>query len=329
MSIRRATIIYNPMSGRPARRAENARAMIGLLKARGIEATAQATEGPDDATRIARQRVASGDDLIISYGGDGTLNEVLQGMIGGDAALAVWPGGTANVVAIDIGMPARLDGIADVIASGKIKRITLGVTSVVSGQLAVGSAGDSGQGTGGRVRLASLPADYRTLPTAQRYFLMMAGIGLDAAIARGVNKRLKRRTGEFAYWVVGARHLFTWKAEPFMVEVDGKQFESVFTLIGNGKGYGGGMCITPKARLEDEGFEVFIMPRLPKNISYLNVLAACMRGKPEKSSAITITGRHVKAVSEHETWVEVDGEVIGTLPRSFDAVPDSLSLVIP
>jgi YegS/Rv2252/BmrU family lipid kinase len=317
------------MSGRRARRAENARAMIELLKARGIEATAQATAAPDDATRIARQRVASGDDLIISYGGDGTLNEVLQGMIGGDAALAVWPGGTANVVAIDIGMPGRLAEIADVIAADKRKRITLGVTSEVGGQRpGVGASAISDL----RFEISNMPfqiSDAPALAPGSRFFLMMAGIGLDAAIARGVNKRLKRRTGEFAYWVVGARHLLTWRAEPFTVEVDGKSYESVFTLIGNGKGYGGGMRITPKARLEDEGFEVFIMPRLPKNISYLNVLAACMRGKPEKTCAVTITGRHVKAVSEHETWVEVDGEVIGTLPRTFDAVPDSLSLVIP
>ncbi len=311
MSIRRATIIYNPMSGRPARRAENARAMIELLKARGIEAAAQATAGPDDATRIARDRVASGDDLILSYGGDGTLNEVLQGMAGGPAALAVWPGGTANVVAVDIGMPVRLNEIADVIAAGKIKRVTLGVTS---------ANGASDQ---------TPSAEPSRLNPEPRYFLMMAGIGLDAAIARGVNKRLKRRTGEFAYWVTGARHLFTWQPEPFTVEVDGKQYESVFTLIGNGKGYGGGMCMTPKARLEDEGFEVFIVPRMPKNISYLNVLAACMRGNPERTAAITMTGRHVKAVSAHETWIEVDGEVIGALPRTFDAVPDSLSLVVP
>lgn len=299
------------MSGRPARRDENARAMVELLKARGVEASAQATAGPDDATGIARQRVAAGDDLIISYGGDGTLNEVLQGMAGGESALAVWAGGTANVVATDIGMPTRLTGIADVIAAGKIKRITLGVTT-----------GDGDQRSAILGQSDPPPAD-------RRYFLMMAGIGLDAAIARGVNKRLKRRTGEFAYWVVGARHLFTWRPEPFAVEVDGKQYESVFTLIGNGKGYGGGMCMTPKARLESDGFEVFIVPRMPKNISYLNVLAACMRGKPEKTSAITVTGHHVKAVSAHETWIEVDGEVIGALPRRFDAVPDSLSLVVP
>src|SRR5687768_4661246 len=99
MTQKRATIIYNPMSGRPARRADNARRMAELLAERGIQAEARATAGPDDATRLAREAVNNGSDIIISYGGDGTLNEVLQGIIGSRAALAIWAGGTANVVA--------------------------------------------------------------------------------------------------------------------------------------------------------------------------------------------------------------------------------------
>ena len=85
MAGRRATIIYNPMSGRPGRRAERAREMAGLLGERGIEAEAYATAAPDDATRLAREAIERGTDIIISYGGDGTLNEVLQAMIGSRA----------------------------------------------------------------------------------------------------------------------------------------------------------------------------------------------------------------------------------------------------
>src|SRR5215813_7390395 len=95
---RRATIIYNPMSGRAARRAENVQKMSRLLEKRGLEVDARPTAGPDAATRLAREATAAGADIIISYGGDGTLNEVLQGMAGSQASLAVWPVGTANVV---------------------------------------------------------------------------------------------------------------------------------------------------------------------------------------------------------------------------------------
>ena len=310
MTGKRATIIYNPMSGRPSRRAENAREMTRLLELHGIAAQAHATTGPDDATRLAREAVTGGADIIVSYGGDGTLNEIIQGIVGSRAALAVWPGGTSNVVARDLGMPFDINKIADVIAKAKTKRIALGLAA----------------GVGESENFNSEISNHRPL---KRFFFMMAGIGLDASIARGVNKRLKRKTGEFAYWITGIKHLFTWQAETFVIEVDGKNYESVFALIGNGKGYGGGMCITPRAQLEDPWFEVYILPRQASNLAYMGALAACMRGKPESTNATIIRGRHIKANSTHGPWVEADGEIIGSLPMSFDIVPDALSVIVP
>ena len=158
---------------------------------------------------------------------------------------------------------------------------------------------------------------------------MMAGIGLDASIARSVNKKLKRRTGEFAYWLSGIRHLFLWRAEPFAIEVDGRSYKGVFALIGNGKGYGGGMMMTPGARLEEPWFEVYILPPLANNFKYLRALGACMRGKPDVAGVSLVRGKHIKANSAHEPWVEADGEIIGPLPMTFDIVPDALSVIVP
>jgi diacylglycerol kinase family enzyme len=129
MPQQRAVIIYNPMSGRAGSRAEDARHMISLLAARGIQADACATTGPDHATRLAREAVNDGVEIIISYGGDGTLNEVIQGMAQSRAALAVWPGGTSNVVARDLEMPFTIERIAEVIVSGKTQRIALGLAT--------------------------------------------------------------------------------------------------------------------------------------------------------------------------------------------------------
>ena len=296
MAQQRGVIIYNPMSGRAGRRAEDARHMTELLAARGLAAEARATTGPDDATRLAREATGDGLDLIISYGGDGTLNEVIQGMAGSRAALAVWPGGTSNVVARDLQMPFTIERIAEVIAAGKTQRIALGLAR--SDELS-------------------------------RYFVMMAGIGLDASIARGVNKRLKRRVGELAYWVTGVKHLFTWPAERFTITVDGQAFDSTFAIVGKGKGYGGRMLLTPNARLDEPLFEVYILPPLARNVAYLPALSACRRGRPEASGATLIKGRRVEANSSHAPWVEADGEVIGPLPMSFEVVPDALTLIVP
>src|SRR5262245_53783627 len=109
MSKKRTTIIYNPMSGRPGRRADNVQLMIRLLSERGVSAEAHPTNGPDDATRLAREAVASGSEIIVGYGGDGTLNEVIQGMARSRTSLAVWPGGTSNVVARDLGVPFKVN----------------------------------------------------------------------------------------------------------------------------------------------------------------------------------------------------------------------------
>jgi diacylglycerol kinase family enzyme len=164
---------------------------------------------------------------------------------------------------------------------------------------------------------------------SKRYFLMFAGIGLDASIARKVNLPLKRRTGEFAFWVEGFRHLATWRPETFTVEVDGREYEGVFALIGNGKGYGGGISVTPNARLEEPWFEVYILPRRSTNLAYLNDLAMCYRGRPAATGATIIRGKKIKANSSDEPWVEVDGEIIGPLPMTFEVVPDALSLIVP
>ena len=158
---------------------------------------------------------------------------------------------------------------------------------------------------------------------------MMAGIGLDASVARGVNMRLKRRTGELAYWLSGGKHLLTWQPEIFTLEVDGRSFESAFALIGNGKGYGGRMMMTPNAKLDESLFEVYVLPPLANNLAYLRALVACLRGKPETAGAVLVKGKHITANSSRQPWVEADGEIIGPLPMTFEIVPDALSVIVP
>src|SRR6185436_16460408 len=108
MAVERVEIIYNPTAGRSGRRADDAQTMVRLLADRGITAEARPTSGPFDATRLAREAAQRRSDVVVSYGGDGTLNEVLQGIVGSESALAVWAGGTANVVARDLKMPQSM-----------------------------------------------------------------------------------------------------------------------------------------------------------------------------------------------------------------------------
>jgi len=299
--------------------------MARLLSDRGVIAEAHPTTGPDDATRLAREAVANGSEIIVGYGGDGTLNEVIQGMARSRASLAVWPGGTSNVVARDLGVPFKVADLVPMIAAGKTQRISLGLAR--SGSEFTELFGTNGQDSSGQAVENQVPDAKPT--DKQRFFVMMAGIGLDASIARNVNKALKRRTGEFAYWLSGIRHLFLWRAEPFCIEVDGTSYSGAFALIGNGKGYGGGMMMTPGAKLEEPWFEVYILPPQASNFAYLRALGACMRGKPEVKGVSIIRGKQIKASSEMEPWVEADGELLGPLPMTFEIVPEALSVIVP
>lgn len=273
--------------------------MIGLLDRRGVAAESFGTAGPDEAGRLARNAITDGTDVIVGYGGDGTLNEIVQGMAGYDCPLAVWSGGTANVVAKDLNMPRSLEKLADVIATGKTRKISLG--------------------------LASAPG----FASPGRYFVMFAGIGLDAAICKGVNPRLKDAIGQAAFWLSGIRYLALWPQENFEFTIDGVKVKSCFALVANGKGYGGGIHLADRAQLEDPSFEVFSIPAGRGRLGSAFDLINCLMGKREKSSASIFKTASLEANSNPKVWVEADGEVVGALPMSFRVVPDALSLIVP
>jgi diacylglycerol kinase (ATP) len=274
-----------------------------LLQARGVVAEVSSTQGPNDGGALARDAIVAGSQAIISFGGDGTLNEVVQGMIGGPASLAIWAGGTENVAARDLGIPFSPELLADVIAAGKTRRISLGLVRT-------GDASDNSS-TGGR------------------YFFMFAGIGVDASICRDVNPSLKEKTGQFAFWVSGIKHLINWQEEPFSIHVEGQVYQSAFSLIGNGKGYGGGIMMVPSAKLEDPWFEVFVLPANKGRLGMLLAMAKCKMGKPWATGATIIKAKEITANSNRRPWVEVDGEPVGPLPATFQIVPDALSVIVP
>lgn len=162
-----------------------------------------------------------------------------------------------------------------------------------------------------------------------RYFLMFAGIGLDASICQGVSPGLKRLTGQIAFWVSGIKHFIAWRENPISITVDGQCYESGFSLVANGKGYGGGIRMAPGARLDEPGFQVFMMPREAGRLGYLRALLNVVAGRTDRTGGRLVAGRKVVAESSAETWVQVDGEPIGKLPMSFHIAPEALQVIVP
>ncbi|HEX8475142.1 MAG TPA: diacylglycerol kinase family protein [Pyrinomonadaceae bacterium] len=299
MNQRQAILISNPHSGRGgAARARKVTRFCELLRERGIEVEVANTTGPNDATRLAAEASDKGIREVIVSGGDGTINEALQGLMRRDVRLAVWPAGTANVLARELRLPFDARGAAEVFARGRVQRVSIGcATDVQSG--------------------------------AERYFFLMAGVGLDASVARGVRPRLKRRVGAAAFWYSGLEHLARWQPHSFNVEIDGQTFPATFAAIGNAPHYGGNLAITPRARLDAPEFEICLVDSHSR-LRYLYLLTHAMRPRGVSEN---LTGvRFLRATQVRATGhalVQADGEIIGQLPMNFSIVPAAIEIVVP
>lgn len=298
MDERKAVLIYNPRAGRHADPAQHVEAFRAAVRAGGVEVEAVATAGPNDAVRIAAEAARAGATDLIARGGDGTVHEAIQGLVGAGVRLLVWPAGTANVLARQLNLPREAQAAARVFVEGRSRRITLGAaTSELTGE--------------------------------RRYFFMMAGVGLDASVVRNVRPRLKRRLGEVAFWYAGLAHLAHWVPKEFTVEIDGERLTATYAAVGKAPWYGGGLAITPRARLDDAEFEVCIIDTRSR-LRYLRLLGHAMRGGvPEEGTRGLTFRRAARLRCAGDVAVQADGELIGELPMTFEVVKEGLEVIIP
>jgi YegS/Rv2252/BmrU family lipid kinase len=297
--MRKAALIANPTAGQggAGRRDEELTRFCSLLKAGGVDVDVLHTAAPGDAGRLAAESAQRGIREIIVAGGDGTVNEVLQGLVGTGACLALWPRGTGNVLGRELSLPAQLERLADIILAGKVMRARIGCAVT--------------ENTG-----------------EQRYFLLMAGIGLDAAIAQRVRPALKRRLGQAAFWYSGLEEFVRWQPNRFQVEVDGVEYPATFAAIGKSPHYGGSLAITPRARLDSPEFEVCLINSVSR-LRYLQLLPYAMfGGVPEGLKDVTFLRAAAVRARGENVHVQVDGEVVGQLPMSFSMTPHVIEIVV-
>ena len=236
-SFSRVVAIANPRSaaGRTAKRWP---AIRTELAARGIEVEVQMTSGPGDATGLARQALTNGHDLVVAVGGDGTINEVVNGFfaedgaaINSDAALAVIPSGSGGDFRRSAGIPADFASAVAVIAEGVTHRCDVGRIEATGG-------GDA------------------------RHFINIADCGVGGEVAARVNAgRGKRFGGTPAFFYHSMAVLMTYRARRVEIELDGEVLERSVqnVVIANGRYFGGGMMVAPQARLDDGIFDVVII----------------------------------------------------------------------
>ncbi|MBK8316797.1 MAG: diacylglycerol kinase family lipid kinase [Acidobacteria bacterium] len=295
---KKVALIYNPAAGELRRNPELLGRVIRALSDQGIQPLCLGTEYGGHATILAARAVAEGYQTVIVCGGDGTINEAAQSLAGTNAALAVWPGGTANILARELLLPDPPEEMAGLIAAGRTRKISLG-------------------------RAVKPDGSWR------RYFLLMAGIGLDASVIDGVNLSLKKRAGIGAYLASSLNYLVRMPLTPFSIDFNGKSHESTFAVIANASRYAIWFRLAPEARIDDDKLDICLFNSRSR-LSYLRYVWLGLRGAHTTNPDVVYqqSGR-ARANSNNEALVQLDGEVVGRLPMNFEIVPGALTVVAP
>ena len=299
-------VIFNP-----AAKGNKARHFLAQLDAFGAAATLKRTTGPQDARRLAAEACAEGFEVIAAAGGDGTINEVLNGIADADAfdrvRLGVLPLGTVNVFARELKIPLKVPAAWELIQRGNETKIDLGWADF------------SVNGNGKLDR---------------RHFAQLAGAGIDARAIELVDWQHKKAVGPVAYVIAGFKAL-AGRQPGITVEADGKKTFGELALIGNGRFYGGSFAIFPGADLRDGLLEVCLFPR----VNLWEIVRCCVpmifTGRlPEgavrrvRAAQFTMTAGPADADSKPVS-VEMDGEWIAPTPATFGVTREKLRVIVP
>lgn len=311
--MRRVALIYNPASGQySARRRAAVEKALDVFREAGVTAEAIETKEAGEAMIHAQQAMHDGCDAILACGGDGTVHEILQSLVGSDVALGVIPLGTANALAADLGLIGAPAKVARKLLEAKPARISVGR---IHYQEATGNPGS-------------------------RYFIVAAGIGADALLMSRLDSRLKRRLG-YVLYLIEAFHIWATSSFPL--------FEAALPANGHGdarvvdvsqllavrvRSFGGVLNkLAPGASLNNGSLSLLAF-KTQSRLRYLSFLLAALAGRHTFNGAVELLQTPSIDCRAHngarETlFVEADGEVLGHLPVRLEVVPHSLTLLVP
>ena len=278
-------IIFNPKA-----RSEKSRDLAEVLREIAPEAELRMTTGPGDARRLATEAAREGFRVVAAAGGDGTVNEVANGLAGTNTVLGVLPVGTMNVFSKEHGLPEKLDEAWAVIRTGVQREIDL-------------------------------------LAANGTHFIQLAGVGFDAQVVKETTWESKKNLGPLSY-LISAAQIAARTPPKLTVEAGGRVSEGSFVLIGNGRFYGTKLVLFPKARVDDGLLDVLIFKNTGY-LDLAKYLAGVLMGRHTGMGGVEYFQVAEATVrSEQEVPVEVDGELSGVLPVTF-RVAGKLRVCVP
>jgi len=283
-------VVYNPIAG--WRRPGLLEQVVALLEAAGAAVVIRRTATRGDAERHARAARDRGYDRLLVAGGDGTINEAVNGLAGAGLPLAIVPMGTANVLATEIGLKAEARAIAEAALDGPVVRIALG-------------------------------------QVADRRFALMAGAGFDAEVVRTVDPRVKQRFGKLAYVLATLKLLLRYRAPRYVVHANGRQFAVGSVVLANGRHYGGAFVLAPDARLDRPTLELCLLQGEGR-CAIVRYAVALALGRLHRQHDVEIIATREAAIEGREgDPIQGDGDIIGVLPARIGIAPETLLLVVP
>jgi len=284
-----ALLLYNPAAGRFPLSEKRLKALLRNLYRYGIRAETAITQPSQD---VSAGLNLENKDLLIVYGGDGTLHKVIPEAVRWKIPVALLPAGTTNVLARELGIPRDPERALSLVPRRKLQKIHLGWAK-------------------------------------GRYFHLMAGIGFDGEVISRTGQHMKKALGMGAYWLAAQVALLKYPMTPFELSWEGEVHQGTFAVIGNARNYGGELHFTPKASVQENCLDVCLFTSR-KRWRYLLYLWGVLSGRHLRYPDVLYRKvQHVKVSSDRPVHIQMDGELIGQTPMEFSSSSETMEVLVP
>jgi len=296
----KSRLIYNPRSG-PRDLTSDIKAVSEYLASHGWSVDLFVENDAQRITELTKEAADARYDVVVASGGDGTISRVVNGLARTETALGVLPAGTGNAWASEMGIPVSkvftrhaLLEAADVLLRSEIRQVDLG------------TAGEN-------------------------YFLMWAGVGLDAKVTGEVNWELRRHIGNLATWIRGFQIASEYPGTPATISVDGKTVHKqfIFTVIGNAQSYAGAVRMTSIARMDDGLLDVCVFKGKGFSDTLKHLVNIFSQTHMESPDVEYYQGEKIRIEASEPLPVHLDGDLMCYTPTEFGVAPKALRVILP
>jgi YegS/Rv2252/BmrU family lipid kinase len=288
-------LINNPVAKKSSE--NKIKQACSIFTSKGFSVEVFVTKQKGDAENFARNSLKENPAIIVAAGGDGTVNEIANGIVGSEIPLAILPLGTTNVLAKEIGIPEDIKSAVNIAAQNSFKNISTGKITLLE------------------------------FPDITRYFLLMAGIGYDGETVYNIDENFKKITGKGAYIFSGIKTLIKWNQEELEFIINGNKYSAFSAIIGKSSKYGGNFHVTPDAKLTEHFFQSALFTKKGKS-DMLRYIWGILAGKISKIKDVNFIESD-NIIIKGNAHIQIDGDYLGKTPAKIEIAKDALKLIYP